>query len=172
MLDYRLSFSIDVYDRNTTQLLLQRLLSNTSGFGSVTENAGTMSNRGLEMNINAITIATPSVTWGLDLNWSTNRHRVTSLPGGITIYSASAEAQPTHDPRVCPPIGLLYGFIVDRIYEKQEGLHNVRKFEDVLPGHIRIPDVNDDGVISAGPDGDFAIIGSPHRDLVFGLTGV
>src|SRR5690625_5281285 len=111
MLDYRLSFSIDVYDRNTTQLLLQRLLSTTSGFGSVTENAGTMSNRGLEMNINAIPIATPSVTWSLDLNWSTNRNRITSLPGGNTIYSGSAEGQPTHITQVGSPIGMHYGFI-------------------------------------------------------------
>src|SRR5690625_1525693 len=170
MLDYRLSFSIDVYDRNTTQLLLQRLLSTTSGFGSVTENAGTMSNRGLEMNINAIPIATPSVTWSLDLNWSTNRNRITSLPGGNTIYSGSAEGQPTHITQVGSPIGMHYGFVVDGIYENQADVDNYPKFDGVVPGNIRFRDVNDDGVISAGPDGDFAIIGNPHPDLTFGLT--
>lgn len=169
-LGYRLSVSLDVYNRNTTQLLLQRTLSTTSGFGSVTENAGTMRNRGLEVNINTLPVTTNEFTWGVDFNLSLNRNEITSLPGGNAIYSGSAEGQPTHITQVGSPIGMQYGFIVDGIYRNQADVENYPIFDGIVPGNIRFRDVNGDGEISAGPDGDFAIIGNPHPDFTFGLT--
>jgi TonB-dependent starch-binding outer membrane protein SusC len=169
-LNHRLGVTVDVYNRNTTQLLLQRSLSTTSGFGSVTENAGTMRNRGIEINVNTVPITTEDVTWAIDFNWSLNRNEVTSLPGGNPIYAGSAEGQPTHITQVGSPIGMHYGFIVDGIYENEADVENYPIFDGIVPGNIRFRDVNGDGEITAGPDGDFAIIGNPHPDFTFGLT--
>lgn len=169
-LNYRLGVSFDFYNRNTTQLLLQRSLSTTSGFGSVTENAGTMRNRGFEIGVNAIPVTTNEVTWALDFNFALNRNEVTSLPGGNPIYSGSAEGQPTHITKVGSPIGQHFGFIVDGIYENEADVANYPVFDGIVPGNIRFRDVNGDGEISAGPDGDFTVTGNPHPDFTFGLT--
>ena len=169
-LDYRLGASIDFYNRNTTQLLLQRSLSTTSGFGSVTENTGTMRNRGIEISINSVPVSTDAISWAMDFNFAMNRNEVTSLPGGNPIYSGSAEGQPTHITKVGSPIGQHYGFIVDGIYENQQDVENYPIFDGIVPGNIRFRDVNGDGRISAGPDGDFAVIGNPHPDFTFGFT--
>jgi len=170
MLNNRLNFTVDGYNRNTTDLLLQREIPRSSGFQTVVQNSGSMRNRGVEFTIDATPISKDKFVWNTNFNFARNRNKITSLPDGEPIFSGIAEGQPTHITRVGEPIGQFFGFIIDGIFQTQQEIDNNPSFPGQVPGNLRYRDVNGDGVITAGPDGDFAVTGSPHPDFTFGTT--
>ena len=83
----RLGGSIDWYRKNTTDMLLSRQLSRTSGFSTITSNLGTMYNTGIEVALNGIPVHTPKFMWGIDFNITSNKNRITKLNNGDIISS-------------------------------------------------------------------------------------
>ncbi len=81
-LDNRISGEVDVYQKNTTGLLLNRQLQLTSGYTTITENVGALRNRGLEIALNG-RILTGDFKWSVGGNISFNRNLITDLPSPI-----------------------------------------------------------------------------------------
>ena len=73
-----LSGSIDAYQRNTTDMLLNRQLSRTSGFSSMRQNIGEISNKGLELQLNYDIFKGP-LSWNVGANISANRSEIIDL---------------------------------------------------------------------------------------------
>lgn len=169
LLNARLGLTLDLYNRETKDMLLNRELTTASGFATVVQNSGSMRNRGLEVSLNAVPIASDNLTWTADLNFALNRNKVTSLPGGESITAGDVGGgRPTHITKVGEPIGQFYGFIVEGIFQNQEEIDNSPIFGGEVPGNQKFRDVNEDGKIT--PAGDFAIIGSPHPDYILGFS--
>lgn len=169
LFDSRLDFTMELYNRETQNMLLNRELTTTSGFSSVVQNAGTMVNRGIEISLDAVPISKQNLIWTTSLNFALNRNEVTSLPGGEAIIAGGVGGgRPTHITQVGKPIGQFYGFIVEGIFQNQEEVDASPIFGGEVPGNQKFRDVNGDGVIT--PEGDFAIIGSPHPDFIFGFN--
>lgn len=82
LLKSRISLNVDAYVKNTSNLLLDVPLPNTSGFGSVLQNVGSTQNRGLEFSLNTVNIQTTAINWTSNFNISFNRNKVTNLYGG------------------------------------------------------------------------------------------
>ena len=80
--DSRLTGEIDVYQKNTTGLLLNRQLQLISGYTTRTENIGALRNRGLEIALNG-RILDGDFKWSLGGNISFNRNLITNLPNPI-----------------------------------------------------------------------------------------
>ncbi|TDN37390.1 TonB-dependent receptor [Hymenobacter sp. UV11] len=80
--DNRISGEIDVYQKNTTGLLLNRQLQLVSGYTTITENVGALQNKGLELALNG-RIFDGDFKWSLGGNMSFNRNLITSLPTPI-----------------------------------------------------------------------------------------
>lgn len=173
ILDQRLRIIVDGYIRKTEDMLLGRTLPTSSGFGSVTDNLGSMENRGLEFGINTVNVATEDVFWSTDFNLSLNRNKVLSLPDGEPLFGAGGEGHPQSQARVGRPIGEFIGFVVDGIWQNEDEIANNPHLEGDIPGNLRYRDVNGDGEINPGqPEvgGDFAVIGDPHPKFTFGIT--
>ncbi|MEJ7659208.1 MAG: TonB-dependent receptor [Hymenobacter sp.] len=51
-LNNRISGEVDLYQKNTTGLLLNRQLQLASGYTTITENVGALRNKGLEISLN------------------------------------------------------------------------------------------------------------------------
>ncbi|HEX6982918.1 MAG TPA: TonB-dependent receptor [Balneolaceae bacterium] len=68
LMDGRISGSVDVYQKDNENLLLGRELPVESGFGSITENVGTVRNQGIEFAINTINVNTPDFLWSTRFN--------------------------------------------------------------------------------------------------------
>lgn len=77
--DQRLRLVGDVYSRTTKGFFLSEQLSFTSGFSSRNINAGSINNRGVELELNGDIIRTNDLTWTAGINFTYNRNRVTDL---------------------------------------------------------------------------------------------
>lgn len=100
-LDNRISGEVDVYEKKTTDLLLSRPLSYSNGYTSVTENVGSLRNRGLEIALNTRNLD-GDFKWSTNFNVSFNRNKVTSL-------AAPIQSQYLGSVREGQPIGVFYG---------------------------------------------------------------
>jgi TonB-linked SusC/RagA family outer membrane protein len=81
-LDNRITGEVDVYQKNTTGLLLNRQLQLVSGYTTITENVGALRNRGLELSLNG-RILDGDFKWSVGGNMSFNRNLITNLPSPI-----------------------------------------------------------------------------------------
>lgn len=170
LLDNRLLLSADFYNRNTQDLLLNVEIPQSSGFGSVTENRGDVRNRGVELAISSQNVVADEFNWSTNLNISFNRNKVIALGrSDDPIYSgASSEGNPTNITQIGQPVGMLYGYLVDGIYQNAADLERYPAFPGAIPGNMRFRDVNQDGEIT--PFQDFTIIGNPYPDFTWGVT--
>jgi TonB-linked SusC/RagA family outer membrane protein len=90
----RLNLSGDVYDKYTSNLLLNLPLPSTIGFTSILENAGEMSNKGFEFTISSANIKNSSFSWTTDFNFSRNINKIEKLPTPIVAaYAAERMVQ-------------------------------------------------------------------------------
>ena len=94
----RVSLTFDYYNKKSDGLLFSQPLSLTTGFGTITKNVGAMTNKGIEVTINATPIATKNFNWDLSFNLTHNTNRVTQLPlGQKEIISGVQYLAPGHD---------------------------------------------------------------------------
>ena len=75
----RLSGQIDAYTRNTSDMLLNKQVPQTSGFGSNFMNIGSMHNKGIEFQLEGDIIRTNDFEWTAVFNMAHNKSTVTDL---------------------------------------------------------------------------------------------
>jgi len=75
----RVSGSFEVYDRRTSDMLLNYPLSRTSGFTSITKNIGEISNKGFEVLVNGTIVDKPKLKWDVTLNLAHNNSKILDL---------------------------------------------------------------------------------------------
>ena len=77
----RFSGSIDVYNRKTTDMLLSKAQSSTTGFNSAYTNIGSMRNTGIEFQFDADIIEQGDWKWNAGFNISHNKSKILELAG-------------------------------------------------------------------------------------------
>jgi TonB-linked SusC/RagA family outer membrane protein len=82
-LNRRLGFDVSYYNDQNINQITSIPLSTATGYNSAVLNAGTIENKGLEVQFNATPFKTNSFKWDLNLNWSQNKSLVVSLLNGI-----------------------------------------------------------------------------------------
>ena len=76
----RLTGTIEYYDKRTKDLIFDYTVStNRYPYGTMTANVGEISNKGIELTINATPVVTRNFTWNTTLNISHNKNNVESL---------------------------------------------------------------------------------------------
>lgn len=86
----RLYGDINVYDKLTKDLFVQKPLSAVSGFDFLSINAGKLSNKGVEMSLNGEVIRTKELVWTVFGNFAYNKNKVVSL-GGLKPFESGTE---------------------------------------------------------------------------------
>jgi TonB-linked SusC/RagA family outer membrane protein len=79
LFDQRLRLVTDWYNRRTEGVFVDELLSQTSGFSSRLNNAGTVRNRGLEVDLSGDLVRSADFTWFARLNFTYNKNKILSL---------------------------------------------------------------------------------------------
>jgi len=82
ILKNRISGTIEVYQSNTTNNLMDRNIPAITGYPFITANIGKMRNTGLEISLSTINVQANNFRWTTDLNWSTNKEEVVELVNG------------------------------------------------------------------------------------------
>lgn len=75
----RFSGTIEYFNKKSSDLLLNVPLSLTSGFTSLTQNFGEMTNKGLEVTLDAYLINTPEFSWNVGFNTTFLNNKITKL---------------------------------------------------------------------------------------------
>jgi TonB-linked SusC/RagA family outer membrane protein len=83
LLNDRIAITAEVYRRRTTDLLYNKQLPATTGFGGIYDNIGSIRNQGLEVSIRSRNITGRDFTWNTGLNFFFNRSKVLHLNGDI-----------------------------------------------------------------------------------------
>lgn len=83
MFNRRLGFDVTYYKTNSVDQIVSAAVSSASGFTNAWVNGGDIENKGLEIQIMGTPIKTKDFSWDIIVNWSNNRSKVVSLPGGI-----------------------------------------------------------------------------------------
>lgn len=109
-LDDRVTFDGTYYNKLTRDQIIPAQITAATGFTSAIVNAGTLSNKGIEGQLNITPIRTSGgFTWDVTANYSRNRSEVVSLYQGLqtvvlgTYWGLSVQARQNQ------PYGTLYG---------------------------------------------------------------
>jgi len=78
----RVSGSLEYYNENTTSLLFNVPVSQTTGFTSVVKNVGALNNQGIDASLNVDVYKAHGIVWSLYGNINYNKDKVTELYGG------------------------------------------------------------------------------------------
>ena len=93
VLNDRLTFNGDYYDKYTSNLLLNLPLASSQGFSSILANAGEMSNKGFEIGISSVNLD-GAFKWTTNFNISRNINKITKLPTPVVAaYAAERMVQ-------------------------------------------------------------------------------
>jgi TonB-linked SusC/RagA family outer membrane protein len=79
----RIGFDLSYYNNQNINQITAIPLSTSTGYGSAVLNAGTIENKGVEVQLNATPFKTADFQWDLNLNWSQNKSLVVELLNGI-----------------------------------------------------------------------------------------
>ncbi len=161
-LNGRLSFVVDAYRKNTTDMLLPVPVAATDGVASDPfVNIGSVLNEGLEVSGN-YTGGIGAISYDVGLNVGTYRNEVTSLTADQTAIGSERRVE------VGQPMSIYWGYIVDGIFQTQEEVdaHADQNGTQAV-GRLMYRDLNDDGVINSE---DQTYIGNPHPDFSYGLN--
>ena len=148
----RLTGTVELYNSNTKDLLVRRLIPVMTGYTSVQTNLGATNNKGIEVSLSSSNIIAKKFEWGTNVAVSMNRNKI------VHLYRADVNGDGVEDDDVAnnwfigQPITSYYDYVFDGIY--QQG--------DVIPagsqaGFVRLKDLNGDGVIDAK---DRKVVGS------------
>ncbi|WP_432708158.1 SusC/RagA family TonB-linked outer membrane protein [Pedobacter sp.] len=154
----RITATVDYYDSQTYDLLLNRSLPPSNGVTSVIQNIAKTRNKGLEVYISSKNIESANFQWTTNLSFSRNREKIVELAGG-------AQSDVLNSWFVGSPVQSFYDYEKIGIWQTADA--ELAATYGQKPGDIRVSDLNNDGKIDA--TNDRKIIGTNRPDWTGGL---
>ncbi|NCD71213.1 SusC/RagA family TonB-linked outer membrane protein [Mucilaginibacter agri] len=175
LLQNRITFTADYYDKKTSKLLFYRTIPATTGFTTALTNldGDNIQNKGFEFSLNTVNITSKMVKWTTNFNFSRNMNKVLNL-GGIP-YQLTGNVSSSLYPggnsagilQVGKPIGSFYGYVFDGIWQSQAEIAASGITTPVKPGDPKYKDLNGDHLINAS---DRTIIGQAVPKFSYGFN--
>lgn len=82
----RLDFTVDLYNKNTDDLLTYISFPSTAGWTGYYQNVGAVRNKGIEVSVNADILGAESpLSWNIGFNFAHNQNRIEELKDGVDI---------------------------------------------------------------------------------------
>ncbi len=190
----RLSGTLDVYQKKTTDLLISRTLPGSAGFGSTYYNQGSMKNTGVELSLNAQIVDKKDWKWSLSGNIGFNKSKISELGLLPSDFGFLGENIGYYGNSIGDHFGvghiflegkapgLFFGYVTQGIVQPEDitdqGVKYIKKdgtvgyyqtFNKVAPvaGDIKFVDSDGDGDVNVN---DRDIIGDPNPDFTYGFS--
>lgn len=164
----RLTLTVDYYNANTSDLLLNVPVPRASGFSTELQNIGKVNNQGFEF-----TLGTQQTFgrfgWTASANIAANRNRVKALgASGDPIIVSGGVAGAQFITRIGEPIGQYWTMQYDGVFKNQGEVDAYPHTATTRPGDFRFIDTNGDGKIDFSSDR--TVTGSYFPKYTFGFT--
>ncbi len=105
-----LTVDVTYYDKESKDLLTPGVpISGATGFASATLNAGSMSNKGVEVEVGVTPVKTRNFNWHVDVNWTRNTNKVKALAPGINFLQFAGFIDPGIFAFANQAYGTIYG---------------------------------------------------------------
>ena len=142
----RLSGELDLYKRNTRDLLVDRSLASGLGYKSMPDNLGEIENKGIELSLSGYPISGKDFSWRLGANVTINRNK---LVKGVLKDSAGAYIDDVaNNWFIDESVNVYYDYQFDGIWQIGDDIANSH-MPLSRPGDVKVKDVDGDGVITA-----------------------
>ena len=184
-LNNRIQLSVDVYKNSSENLLVEVAVPANSGYTKQIQNVGSVSNKGVEFQLNAIPVQSQAFTWTANFNASFNKNRIESLGTFQDFYTqnsgwAGSNVPPDYIVKEGSPVGSIWGFITDGFYTVDDFNYNAATNVYTLktgvvnntlitpqPGTLKLRDINGDTALT---EADRSIIGDATPKVYGGLN--
>ena len=163
----RISLTVDLYKKKTTDMLLSVPLPLSTTVGSVTMNYGSVQNQGFEIELNTRNVQGKDFKWNTTFTLSNNQNKITALgPTGAPIYVQLGAGNATTIYKIGYPIGSFFGLNRLGTWSTKEAAEAARY--GMRPGDLKFYDKNNDGKIDLQSDGD--VIGRAFQKFIIGFN--
>ena len=107
----KLNLDITYYDSKTTAQILPVTISAASGFTSRVANAGTVTNKGLEIGLRLTPIETENFVWDVSANFTTNKSEIVELAPNVenVVLNFPVQGEVFSSATVGQPFGAIIG---------------------------------------------------------------
>ena len=139
----RIGGSVELYNTDTTDLLVAKSLSQSTGYSSQLVNMGRVNNRGVEVTLNLVPVKTKDFEWNVDLTFAKNKNEIVRIDGSL-----DENGQPKNDVNnnwfIGEPMNVYYDYAFDGIWQLDDDIASSH-MPDAKPGAIRVKDASGDG---------------------------
>jgi TonB-linked SusC/RagA family outer membrane protein len=145
----RVSGTIEAYKTRTTDLLVNRQLNAAIGYSSIRDNIGEVQNKGIELQLDVVSVKTGNLTVKNGVLFSMNRNKIIRLYGDLN-NDGIQDDDVANRWFIGQPIEVFYQPKFVGIYQLGDATDgkidpNTRKL--AVPGDVKLDDVNGDGKI-------------------------
>ncbi|NCD68120.1 SusC/RagA family TonB-linked outer membrane protein [Mucilaginibacter agri] len=154
----RIAGTVDLYDANTSGLLLSRGLPTITGYTSVLDNIGKTNNKGIEVSLNTQNIQGRDFKWETNIVFAANKNKIVDLYG-------DGKDDLGNRWFIGKPIGVIYDYTMQGVW--QQGEDASKQDPGAKPGDLKFADINHDGKITAD---DKSILGQTAPKWTGGIT--
>lgn len=141
----RLDGSLEVYQMNSSDLLVQRSLPTVTGFDWVMDNLGEVRNRGLEITLNSNNMQRENFSWRTSATFQLNRNSIQHVYRNLDANGRELDDVQNK---------WFIGHAIDAIWDwKALGVYQLGEEEaaaryGLRPGDYKLEDVNNDGLFT------------------------
>ncbi|REE05869.1 SusC/RagA family TonB-linked outer membrane protein [Marinoscillum furvescens] len=169
LLRNRVILNADVYLKVTDDLLYNVPIPRTTGFSYITQNIGSIENKGVEFFVSTKNLVN-EFKWNTSFNISTNKNKVKDLPDEL-LTNGYIQNGSFHILQEGMPIGTFYGWKFEGVYSRDEdnvnGVTNGALGPVYQGGDPIWDDLNGDHIID---EDDRQVIGNAQADFFGGIT--
>lgn len=179
VLKSRITGSVDVYNKTTNNLLINRNLPPSTSFGSVFVNQGALRNKGVEFMLSGTPVKTQNTTLTIGGNISFNKPTIEKLGLPKAVFGSNEYVGYLGNSiadqfgvgnifveGMAP--GMFYGYQTNGIYQTGETITVTKDLTNKVPvaGDIKFVDQNGDNIIDSK---DLLILGNPNPKFTYGF---
>jgi TonB-linked SusC/RagA family outer membrane protein len=146
----RLNSTIEYYNTNTSNLLIERTIPSNTGYGTMWDNLGKTKSWGWEGTINGKIIESRDFSWDLGFSISTQRNKILNIDG-----RTDDKGNPINDiPNnwfIGKPINVTYQYVPGGIWQEDQTSDPSQYLPGSSvprPGDIKLADYNGDGQVT------------------------
>ncbi|GAB3941635.1 TonB-dependent receptor [Spirosoma harenae] len=168
LLNNKLVFNIEYYNKITNDMLLPVSIPSVSGFTTALDNIGKVKNEGVEIGGEYRT-SFGKFNFRTNANISFNRNKILAIKGANDALYYGSFYGGYNVQKVGRPVGMIYGYKKLGIFNTQAEIDAAPKQDGVIPGGMKFLDANGDGVISYDTQ-DMIEIGNPNPTFTWAWT--